>query len=101
MILERIPAQLQVLFSEAARRYSLPGRKTHQVWIPRFDDLALYEPETFAVKLKYIHENPKRAGIAVKTEDYRYSSAAFYEEDKKDSIITLSDCRPLIAGYKA
>jgi putative transposase len=30
-------------------------------------------------KLEYIHENPVKAGLCSVPEDYKYSSASFYE----------------------
>lgn len=38
----------------------------------------IFSEEFFKVKLNYIHQNPVRAGIVIKEEEYLYSSAGWY-----------------------
>ena len=38
--------------------------------------------KVFLEKLKYIHENPVRAGICMWPDEYKYSSALFYKFGK-------------------
>ena len=38
----------------------------------------------FIQKLEYIHNNPIRAGLCKEAEDYKYSSARFYNRNEKD-----------------
>lgn len=45
-------------------------------------ELSPYRPRISQVKLNYIHENPVRAGIVARTEDYLYSSAVDYTGKK-------------------
>ncbi|MDH4221975.1 MAG: transposase [candidate division Zixibacteria bacterium] len=47
----------------------------YQIWQPGFDDLGVYSPKVVRTKLNYIHNNPVRAGLAERPEDYLYSSA--------------------------
>jgi REP element-mobilizing transposase RayT len=89
---ERIP------FAAAARRYGEPQRKQHKLWMSRFDDLALYDSDTFAVKLEYVHHNPVKAGLVISPADFEFSSARFYELGTEDSFVTLTDCRPLLVS---
>ncbi len=53
------------------------GQK-HQLWMHRFDDQVIRNNKMFWTKLKYIHNNPVKAGIVKKTIDYKYSSARNY-----------------------
>jgi len=86
------------LILQAARKYGEPMRKSHKVWMSRFDDVALCFPDTFVTKLEYIHRNPVKAGLALEPREYRFSSAAYYSLGRPDAFIQLSDCRPLLAG---
>ena len=47
-------------------------------WQKRFYDEVVRNEKMFWVKRKYIHDNPVKAGLVVKLEDYRYSSARNY-----------------------
>jgi REP element-mobilizing transposase RayT len=49
-----------------------------QFWTHENHDIELYRPEMIESRMKYIHENPVRAGIVEKEEDYLYSSARNY-----------------------
>lgn len=45
------------------------------VWTARFDDVAIFTEEQFRIKLTYMHNNPVRAGLVPRPEDYEFSSA--------------------------
>jgi REP element-mobilizing transposase RayT len=98
LILQSVPSRWRSVFAEAARTYGEPSRKTHKVWMSRFDDLALFDQTTFITKLNYIHRNPVKAGLAPTEEDFVLSSARFYIQERRDAVITLTDCRPLLQG---
>ncbi len=70
IILQTIPPDWRTKFADAARLFNEPTRKLHKVWTPRFDDLVLYDSETFVTKLKYIHQNPVKAELVKRPEDY-------------------------------
>jgi REP element-mobilizing transposase RayT len=52
----------------------------YQVWTHENHAEILYSNEFIAEKVNYIHNNPVRAGIAAKPEDYLYSSAVNYAD---------------------
>ncbi len=56
------------------------GLKNHKrkFWMKRFDDEVIRNEKMFWVKRNYIHNNPVKAGIVSKPEDYKYSSARNY-----------------------
>jgi putative transposase len=97
-ILESVSTDWRSAFAKAARSYGEPDRKAHKVWMSRFDDLALNDQATFVTKLNYIHRNPVKAGLAPAEEDYVFSSAGFYVQQRPDAVISLTDCRPLLQG---
>lgn len=47
-----------------------------QFWTHDNHAIELYQPEMIESRMKYIHENPVRAGIVEKEEEYLYSSAS-------------------------
>lgn len=55
-----------------------------KVWEDRFDDLWIGSREMLEGKLDYIHNNPLQQhwNLCELPEEYRYSSAAYYERDQ-------------------
>ncbi|HKW25224.1 MAG TPA: transposase [Terriglobales bacterium] len=47
----------------------------HEIWQPSFYDRRVRDAEEYFAFREYIRQNPLKRGLAVKTEDYRYSSA--------------------------
>jgi len=54
------------------------GNKNYQLWTHENHAMLLYSNEFIRQKIEYIHNNPVRAGIVEKAEDYIYSSARNY-----------------------
>jgi hypothetical protein len=52
----------------------------------RFDDEVIRNNKMFWVKLKYIHNNPVKAGLVIRGEDYKYSSARNYIKNDQTII---------------
>lgn len=53
--------------------------RKYQVWKREPLSIELFNEKTFLQKLEYIHNNPVVAKLVALPEDYRYSSAKFYE----------------------
>ena len=53
--------------------------RNYQVWKREPLSIELFNEKTFLQKLEYIHNNPVVAKLVALPEDYRYSSAKFYE----------------------
>jgi len=62
-----------------------PGQK-RQFWMHRFDDEVIRNHKMFWAKLKYIHNNPLKADMVSKPEDYKYSSAKNYIMNDNSTI---------------
>jgi REP element-mobilizing transposase RayT len=56
------------------------ANKNYQIWTHANHAILLYSNEFIRQKLEYIHNNPVRAGIVEKPEDYLYSSARNYAD---------------------
>jgi len=73
--IERNDENLMNVFIEAGKKYPKQKRK---FWMQRFDDEVIRNEKMFWTKLHYIHNNPVEAGLVLKPEDYKYSSARNY-----------------------
>ena len=58
--------------------------RMHQVWERNPLSIDLWTKEVFIQKMEYIHYNPVVAGLCVYPEEYKYSSAKFYEKGKDE-----------------
>ncbi len=58
--------------------------RKYQVWQRNSLSIELRSTKVFLQKLEYIHDNPVKAGLCTLPEDYRYSSAGFYELNIND-----------------
>ncbi|GLB50436.1 hypothetical protein Y10_28040 [Neptunitalea sp. Y10] len=58
-----------------------PTVTNKQFWQQHNQPIEIWSPHVFTQKLNYIHQNPVEAGLVVKPEDYKYSSARNYSED--------------------
>ena len=63
----------------------------HKLWMDRFDNVLVYSPKAFRTKLEYIHNNPVKAGLVGKPEDWKYSSARNYLLDDHSIIYVDTD----------
>ena len=64
------------LFEFSAKQHK--RNEKYQVWTHENHAEIIYSNQFMDIKIKYIHENPVRAGIVEKEEDYLYSSARNY-----------------------
>lgn len=53
--------------------------RQYQVWERNSLSVDLYTEEVYLQKLNYIHNNPVTAGLCTMPDNYKYSSASFYE----------------------
>jgi REP element-mobilizing transposase RayT len=54
------------------------NKQTNQIWTHENHAEQIYSQKFIEQKIEYIHNNPVRAGIVAKPEDYLYSSARNY-----------------------
>ena len=58
--------------------------RLYHFWERRPYSATIYNRKVAAQKIDYMHYNPVRAGLCEKPEDYWFSSARFYEQNKDD-----------------
>ncbi len=63
--------------SRKIRQFTLEelAQNDFRLWKPRFDDVIVQSEKQLRVKTDYIHNNPVKAGLVKKAEDWPYSSA--------------------------
>jgi REP element-mobilizing transposase RayT len=77
------------LFEFSAKQHK--RNEKHQVWTHENHAEIVFSNKFMDSKIRYIHENPVRAGIVAREEDYLYSSARSYAGlgGVLDVIVTL------------
>ena len=58
--------------------------RKYQFWLRNSLPIELYSKEVFKQKLDCIHLNPVKAGLCENPEDYKFSSAGFYQKEDKE-----------------
>ncbi len=66
---------------------------TFRLWKPRFDDLLIKTEEQFRIKLAYIHNNPVKARLVSSAEQWPYSSASDWDENRPGILPVVKDFR--------
>jgi putative transposase len=73
------------IFKQLTARKLKPSDQT-QFWQRRYYDFNVSSPEKFTEKLRYIHRNPVKRGLATRPEDYRWSSFNHYATGKVGAV---------------
>ena len=71
-----------------------PNNKYFQLWKQDNHPIALYTEKVIWQKVDYIHNNPVRAGIVHRPEDYVYSSALNYKTENKEGVMEIDLLEP-------
>ncbi|QNK78741.1 MULTISPECIES: transposase [Winogradskyella] len=90
---QRIKQDLELHHKAVLKCFYVESKdRSYQFWKRNSLCVDLYSDKIIEQKLKYIHENPVKAGLCCNPEDYRFSSAKFYKE-KGDEFCFISDFR--------
>ena len=66
------------------------SNKENQFWQQDYHPVSLDTREKMQQRLNYLHENPVSAGLVWRAQDYKYSSAIDYYEDKAGLLPVIS-----------
>jgi putative transposase len=66
-----------------------PNNTYFQFWEQDNHPIALYSENVIWQKVDYIHNNPVKAGIVNRPEDYVYSSALNYKTENKEGVLEI------------
>jgi len=76
----KIKADLAIYHQSVLEHFLVNAKdRKYQFWERNSLSVELRTPKTFIQKMEYIHSNPVRAGLCAVPENYKYSSAQFYE----------------------
>jgi putative transposase len=88
---ENLHRAMQYLNSRIAVRYNkLVGRSGH-LWGGRYGSCVIDTDEYYLACVRYIYQNPLRAGIVDELEEFNDSSFQFYAFGKKIGVILVDD----------
>ncbi len=66
-------------YRQEAAHYFRGFGEGDRFWQPKYHSFEIYERPKLEEKLRYMHENPVRAGLVERATDWRWSSARWYE----------------------
>lgn len=90
---QRIKRDLETYHRDVLKQYLVASKdRMYQFWQRNALCVDLYSDAIIEEKLRYIHQNPVKAGLSMNTVDYKFSSASFYEE-LGDEFDFLTDYR--------
>lgn len=69
---------MRMIKGNFARKFNLMHGKQGKVWQERFYDTGIRSIDMLLQKIEYIHNNPVRAGIVSRPDQYPFSSYAYY-----------------------
>ncbi|MBJ7880554.1 hypothetical protein [Gelidibacter salicanalis] len=77
---QRIKRDLENNHRDVLKQFLVASKdRTYQFWQRNALCIDLYSNAIIEQKLKYIHQNPVKAGMCGSSVDYKFSSARFYE----------------------
>jgi len=65
---------------------SSDGHIRYRIWKERFDVVSITSDHILQVKATYIHNNPVKAGLVETPEEWLYSSAGFYYQERDTGV---------------
>jgi REP element-mobilizing transposase RayT len=84
---QKIKKDLQANHPKVLEQFKVKAKdRQYQFWERNALSIELSSEKLFQQKLNYIHNNPVAAGLCVLPEQYRYSSASFYELNKTEWV---------------
>ena len=69
-------------------------------WQARYYDFNVRTTEKRVEKLRYVHRNPVKRGLASKAEDWQWSSSPHYATGKEGTVEIESECTAARRGFR-
>ncbi|MCB9757918.1 MAG: transposase [Candidatus Omnitrophica bacterium] len=95
---EKFSAGLQKLKLEYTKWFNVRYKRVGPLWRERFKGLLIEDERYLYACGLYIEQNPVKARIVARAEDWRHSSSGFYFLGKTDSIVDSYDFPNLPQG---
>jgi putative transposase len=81
---------------EKLRGAKRADRQEYALWVRESNVMLLTAESTFMQRVHYIHQNPVRAGLVERAEDYRWSSVRFWKGGVRDDEPLQVDVNKII-----
>ncbi|NLC25273.1 MAG: hypothetical protein GX777_01400 [Fastidiosipila sp.] len=90
--LKEIPMQqfMHRIISQYARTYNKQNKRSGHVFEGRYNSIPVKDEHHLLDLLRYVHQNPVRAGICKKVHDYCWSTDQFYRMSADNQLIKTS-----------
>lgn len=92
MILQTLDKKLQEIMHQINNKYSKffngKYKRVGHVFQGRYKAVPVQDERYMLKLLRYVHQNPVRAGICMKVEDYKWSSDIYYRKNIKGVVNT-------------
>jgi putative transposase len=98
--LNNISVTMKRLSVSYAQNYNVKYERTGHVFQGRFRSETVESNGSFITVLRYIIQNPIKAGIVKNISDYKWSSATAYNPNNRQGIVDISFIRELFRSYK-
>jgi REP element-mobilizing transposase RayT len=83
---EDLSRLMQWMLSVFAVRYNKAFSLSGHLWHDRFGSKIIHNLRQFLVTFLYIAENPVRAGLAARPQNYRYNGVRFFKDGRFDIL---------------
>ena len=88
IVSRRVLGYLKQMKHEASLKklehYNWKRNHRYSLWQHDSDVFSIVSESTFMQKVNYVHQNPVRAGLVERAEDYRWSSARFWKNSPNE-----------------
>jgi REP element-mobilizing transposase RayT len=84
-LLDHAARRLPKCFTEEFRRHAGKDRE-RRFWQPTQHPVGIFSEGFWKQKVDYLHDNPCRKGLVVRSEDWRFSSARFWATGKAGDV---------------
>lgn len=85
---ESLQSAMHRLNLRYSKYFNRKNERSGHVFQGRYKAIPVWEERYLLSVLRYVHQNPVRAGICRRVEQYRWSSDGYYRENKKEWIET-------------
>ena len=83
---EQSSKTIKAVLPEIFPKYWSKIKRADPIWQARYYGFNIWSRKKFEEKLNYMHQNPVRAGLVDRAEDWRWSSANWYSHRKSVGI---------------
>ncbi len=86
--IDTVANSIEMLRKRYGRRYNNSARSVDQVWETRYADTHIYDQARIEERLRFMHEQPVKAGLVASPTEWEWSSARSYK-GMDEGVVTV------------